>query len=49
MQTAIQRNTFQGSSRYGLGAAATTLFMLAMLVFVGIWYKVFRSSLIVEK
>lgn len=48
LQPAIQRETFNGSSRYGLGSAATTLFMVGMLVFVVIWYMVFRKSLTVE-
>jgi multiple sugar transport system permease protein len=48
LQTAVQRNTFNGSLRYGLGSAATTVFMIAMLIFVAIWYRVFRSTLTVE-
>lgn len=49
LQTAIQRNTFNGSLRYGFGSAVTTLFMLVMLVFVGIWYRVFRSALTTDE
>lgn len=49
LQTAVQRNTFNGSLRYGLGSAATTVFMLVMLAFVAVWYRVFRSTLTVDK
>ncbi|HEX2915744.1 MAG TPA: sugar ABC transporter permease [Chloroflexia bacterium] len=49
LQTAVQRNTFNGSLRYGIGSAATTIFMIVMLIFVAIWYKVFRQSLTVDQ
>ncbi|HEX2911528.1 MAG TPA: sugar ABC transporter permease [Chloroflexia bacterium] len=49
LQTVVQRNTFNGSLRYGFGSAVTTLFMLVMLLFVGGWYSIFRSSLTTEK
>ncbi len=47
MQVLIQRQTFQGYA-FGAGAAVSTLLMIAMLVFVAIWYSVFRRSLSTE-
>ena len=44
MMTFIVRQSFS-NSLYGLGAAASTLLMLVMLVWVGIWYRAFRRDL----
>ncbi len=44
---AIVRQTFN-NQLYGYGAAASVLVMIVALVFVGIWYRLFRSSLINE-
>lgn len=44
---AIVRQTFN-NQLYGYGAAASVLMMLVALVFVGIWYGAFRSSLVSE-
>jgi multiple sugar transport system permease protein len=44
MMTFIVRQSFS-NSLYGLGAAASTLLMLAMLVWVGVWYRAFRRDL----
>ncbi len=44
LQPAINRQSF-GTYLYGLGAASSTIFMLTMLLFVVVWYKVFRTSL----
>jgi multiple sugar transport system permease protein len=41
---AIVRQTFE-RQLFGFGAAASVLVMLALLVFIAIWYRVFRSSL----
>lgn len=45
LQPAIRRQSFD-TYLYGLGSAASVLFMLAMLVFVIVWYRVFRTSMI---
>lgn len=42
---AIVRQTFN-NNLYGYGAAASVLMMLVALCVVGVWYRVFRSSLI---
>jgi multiple sugar transport system permease protein len=44
MMTFIVRQSFS-NSLYGLGAAASTMLMLAMLVWVGVWYRAFRRDL----
>ncbi len=44
---AIVRQTFN-NQLFGYGAAASVLVMLAALVFVGIWYALFRKALISE-
>ena len=44
MMTFIVRQSFS-NSLYGLGAAASTLLMLAMLVWVAVWYRAFRRDL----
>ena len=44
---AIVRQTFN-NQLFGYGAAASVLVMLAAFVFVGIWYALFRKSLISE-
>jgi len=44
IMTNLFRNTF-GLWRFGLGAAASTLFLLAALLFVLLWYRVFREDL----
>jgi len=44
MMTLIVRQSFS-NSLYGFGAAASTLLMLAMLVWVAVWYRTFRRDL----
>ncbi len=44
MMTFIVRQSFS-NSLYGLGAAASTLLMLVMLVWVAVWYRAFRRDL----
>ncbi len=44
---AITRQTWE-RHLYGFGAASSVLLMILLLVFVGIWYRVFRSSLRTE-
>ena len=44
MMTFIVRQSFS-NSLYGLGAAASTMLMLAMLLWVAVWYRVFRRDL----
>ena len=44
MMTFIVRQSFS-NSLYGLGAAASTMLMLAMLVWVAVWYRAFRRDL----
>lgn len=44
---AIVRQTFN-NQLFGYGAAASVLVMLAALIFVGIWYALFRSALTSE-
>jgi len=44
MMTFIVRQSFS-NSLYGLGAAASTLLMLAMLAWVAVWYRAFRRDL----
>jgi len=43
MMTLIQRQSFS-NNLFGYGAAVSTLLMLAMLVWVGIWYAAFRRD-----
>jgi multiple sugar transport system permease protein len=43
----IVRQTFN-NQLYGYGAAASVLVMLVALIFVGVWYRLFRSSMISE-
>ncbi len=45
---AIVRQTFN-NQLFGYGAAASVLVMLAALIFVAIWYALFRKSLISEQ
>lgn len=47
MQVLIQRQTFQGYA-FGAGSAVSVLLMIAMLIFVAIWYSFFRRSLSAE-
>jgi multiple sugar transport system permease protein len=44
MMTFIVRQSFS-NSLYGLGAAASTMLMLVMLVWVAVWYRAFRRDL----
>jgi multiple sugar transport system permease protein len=44
MMTFIVRQSFS-NSLYGLGAAASTLLMLVMFVWVALWYRAFRRDL----
>ncbi|HLF25016.1 MAG TPA: sugar ABC transporter permease [Anaerolineae bacterium] len=44
----IVRQTFN-NQLYGYGAAASVLLMLLAFVYVGLWYRVFRSSLRTEE
>ncbi|NRT35607.1 carbohydrate ABC transporter permease [Clostridium beijerinckii] len=48
LMTNIQRNSFQ-TWNFGTGAAATIVVMICMLIIVGIWYRVFRDSLVVDE
>ena len=48
LMTNIQRNSFQ-TWNFGVGAAATIVVMICVLLVVGIWYKVFKDSLVVEE
>ncbi|MFW2489181.1 carbohydrate ABC transporter permease [Clostridium chromiireducens] len=48
LMTNIQRNSFQ-TWNFGTGAAATIIVMICMLILVGIWYRVFRDSLVVDE
>jgi multiple sugar transport system permease protein len=45
LSIAIVRQTFN-NQLYGYGAAASALMMIAALVVLGIWYRLFRSGLI---
>ncbi len=45
---AIVRQTFN-NQLYGYGAAASVLMMIVALIFVGIWYRLFRSSMVSEE
>ncbi len=47
LMTALQRQTF-GYWSFGVGAAASFLLMAAMLIIVGVWYRIFRSELRAE-
>ncbi|WP_246021241.1 carbohydrate ABC transporter permease [Paenibacillus lentus] len=47
LMTALTRQTF-GYWSFGVGAAASFLLMAAMLIIVGVWYRIFRSELRVE-
>jgi multiple sugar transport system permease protein len=44
MMTLIVRQSFS-NNLFGFGAAASTLLMLAMLVWVAVWFRVFRRDL----
>jgi multiple sugar transport system permease protein len=44
MMTLIYRQSFS-NNLFGFGAAASTLLMLLMLVWVGVWYRAFRRDL----
>lgn len=48
LMTNIQRNSFQ-TWNFGTGAAATIVVMICMLIIVGIWYRVFKDSLVVDE
>ncbi|WP_160691254.1 sugar ABC transporter permease [Clostridium sp. C2-6-12] len=48
LMTNIQRNSFQ-TWNFGTGAAATIVVMICMLILVGIWYRVFKDSLVVDE
>ena len=47
LMPAIERQSFR-YWLFGLGAAASVLMMVAMMVFVWLWYMVFRTSLLQE-
>ena len=47
MMTLIVRQSFS-NNLFGFGAAASTLLMLAMLVWVAVWYRAFRRDLEVD-
>jgi len=47
LMPAIQRQSF-GYWMFGLGSAVSVLMMLGMMVFVWLWYRAFRVSLIQE-
>lgn len=47
MMTLITRQSFS-SWLFGNGAAVSTLLMLAMMAFVGLWYRVFREEMMVK-
>ena len=44
MMTLIVRQSFS-NNLFGFGAAASTLLMLGMLVWVGVWYATFRRDM----
>ena len=44
MMTLIVRQSFQ-NNLFGFGAAASTLLMLAMLVWIAVWWRTFRRDL----
>ena len=44
MMTLIVRQSFS-NSLFGFGSAVSTLLMLAMLVWVAIWYRAFKRDL----
>jgi len=48
LMTNIQRNSFQ-TWNFGVGAAATIVVMVCVLIVVGIWYRVFKESLVVDE
>lgn len=48
LMTNISRNSFN-TWNFGAGAAATIVVMICVLIIVGIWYRVFRDSLVVEE
>jgi len=48
MITSITRQSF-GAFLFGYGAAGSTLLMLAMMLVVGIWYRVYRKDLAVTR
>src|ERR671928_130092 len=48
MMTLIVRQSFS-NNLFGFGAAASTLLMLAMFVWVAIWYRAFRRDLEVAR
>jgi multiple sugar transport system permease protein len=45
MMTLVMRQSFS-NNLFGYGAAVSTLLMLAMLVWVGIWYASFRRDFV---
>lgn len=48
MMTSITRQSF-GAFLFGYGAAGSTLLMLAMLLVVGLWYRIYRKDLAVTR
>lgn len=44
LMTNLFRNTF-GLWNFGLGAAASTLYMLITLLLIGLWHRLFREEL----
>jgi multiple sugar transport system permease protein len=44
LMTALTRQSF-GYWSFGSGSAASIMLMFAMLMVVGVWYRVFRSEL----
>jgi multiple sugar transport system permease protein len=44
MMTLIVRQSFS-NNLFGFGAAASVLLTLAMLVWVGVWYRTFRHDI----
>ncbi|MHB9145219.1 MAG: carbohydrate ABC transporter permease [Symbiobacteriia bacterium] len=47
MMTLITRQSFN-SWLFGNGAAVSTLLMLAMMAFVGLWYRIFREEMMIK-
>ena len=45
MMTLVMRQSFS-NNLFGYGAAVSTLLMLALLVWVGIWYATFRRDFV---
>jgi len=45
LQPSLMRQSF-GYSLFGLGSAVATLMMIAVMILVIIWYRIFRQSLL---